>query len=110
MDEAERVAEEIAEALANNEAHLLADCALMTRSDKIIVASILRNELEAARREYQDPRAMCSGCAGKTVHHTCGKEPDADQTQAYLDKQIALCARREASEEDARVCERRAKE
>ena len=61
MDEAERVAEEIAEALANNEAHLLADCALMTRSDKIIVASILRNELEAARREAFEEAARIVG-------------------------------------------------
>ena len=87
MDKVERVAIEIAKKLVGTP---------VTLQEKAAVAMILR-------REYKDPRAMCSGCAGKTVHHTCGKEPDADQTQAYLDKQIALCARREAFEEAARI-------
>ena len=28
--------------------------------------------------------ANCSGCLGKTLHHTCGREPDADRAQAAV--------------------------
>jgi hypothetical protein len=43
-DKYEQVTEEIANALANNECHVMPERALLMESDKVIIASILRRE------------------------------------------------------------------
>ena len=46
----------------------------------------------------------CSGCLGKTMHHTCGKEPDADTS--ILRAELSAMRQENARLKDVQTCDR----
>ncbi len=48
--------------------------------------SELKKKIEARAQELT---AACSGCAGASVHHTCGAEPDALEATIAKQREIA---------------------
>jgi len=50
----------------------------LTEEEQRVFHDALRDQV------LTDEEVRCSGCLGATVHHTCGKEPDADKRAQAL--------------------------